>query len=99
MACHFPDPLAGDPALRGQRIFWDAYSRLPAESPIRAGLFIHTGPLRKYATSEVENGEPLLANLSEPDFRRPLPIRRLATSPDSSSNLVPSKTNTQPYLT
>ena len=70
----FPKPLEGDPALRGQRIFWDSYYRYQPRVQ-SAPTFTYT--LDRYANmtqaSEVKTVLSQLAFLSDVDFPRTVP--------------------------
>jgi len=65
----FPHPLKGDPALRGQRIFWNAYYRYQPRVQSAPG---YTYTLDRYGnmtqTSEVRAVYSQLAYLSEQEF-------------------------------
>jgi Protein of unknown function (DUF1329) len=67
----FPRPLEGDPALRGQRIFWNSYYRYQPRVQ-GAHTFIYT--LDRFGnmtqTSEVQTVLSQLAFLSDVDFPR-----------------------------
>jgi hypothetical protein len=65
----FPDPLAGDPALTGQRIFWDSYYRYQPRvqgAPNFTYTLDTTGNMTQ--ASEVKNVLSRLAFLSDRDF-------------------------------
>jgi hypothetical protein len=70
----FPRPLDGDPALRGQRIFWDSYYRYQPRVQW-APNFTYT--LDQYGnmtrTAEVKTVLSQLAFLSDVDFPRTVP--------------------------
>ena len=70
----FPKPLEGDPALRGQRIFWDSYYRYQPRVQW-APTFTYT--LDKFGNmtqaSEVKTVLSQLAFLSDVDFPRTVP--------------------------
>src|SRR5215469_10549437 len=65
----FPHPLSGDPNLRGQRIFWDAYYRYQPRVQAAPG---YTYTLDRYGhmtqTSEVKTVNSRLAYLSDPGY-------------------------------
>jgi hypothetical protein len=65
----FPHPLEGDPDLRGQRIFWDAYYRFQPRVQSAPG---YTYTLDRYGnmtqTSEVRAVDSQLAYLSDPGY-------------------------------
>jgi Protein of unknown function (DUF1329) len=65
----FSQPLAGDPALRGQRIFWDSYYRYQPRAQSAPG---YSYTLDRYGhmtqTSEVRTVSSRLAYLSDPGF-------------------------------
>jgi hypothetical protein len=65
----FPHPLSGDPNLRGQRIFWDAYYRYQPRVQAAPG---YTYTLDRYGhmtqTSEVRTVNSRLAYLSDPGY-------------------------------
>jgi hypothetical protein len=67
----FPHPLDGDPELRGQRIFWDAYYRYQPRLQAAPG---YSYTLDRYAnmtqTSEVREVDSQLDYLSEPNYPR-----------------------------
>jgi hypothetical protein len=70
----FPHPLEGDPVLRGQRIFWDAYYRYQPRVQSAPG---HTYTLDHYGnmtqTSEVRTVYSQLAYLSEQEYPQTIP--------------------------
>jgi len=70
----FPHPLQGDPALRGQRIFWDAYYRYQPRVQSAPG---YTYTLDRYGnmtqSSEVRAVYSQLAYLSEQEFPQTIP--------------------------
>jgi uncharacterized protein DUF1329 len=70
----FPHPLAGDPELRGQRIFWDAYYRYQPRVQAARG-FSYT--LDRFGnmtqTSEVRGVDSQLAYLSDVDYPHTIP--------------------------
>jgi hypothetical protein len=70
----FPNPLEGDPALRGQRIFWDAYYRYQPRVQSAPG---YTYTLDSYGnmtqSSEVRAVYSQLAYLSELEFPQTIP--------------------------
>lgn len=70
----FPHPLEGDPALRGQRIFWDAYYRYQPRVQAAPGF---TYTLDRYGnmtqTSQVKTVFSRLAHLSDQGFPRTVP--------------------------
>lgn len=70
----FPHPLEGDPALRGQRIFWDAYYRYQPRVQSALG---YTYTLDRYGnmtqTSEVRAVYSQLAYLSEQEYPQTVP--------------------------
>ena len=70
----FPHPLEGDPALRGQRIFWDAYYRYQPRVQSAPG-FSYT--LDRFGnmtqTSEVRVVDSQLAYLSDVDYPHTIP--------------------------
>jgi hypothetical protein len=65
----FPHPLSGDPNLRGQQIFWDAYYRYQPRVQAAPG---YTYTLDRYGhmtqTSEVKTVNSRLAYLSDPGY-------------------------------
>ncbi|MGH7836847.1 MAG: DUF1329 domain-containing protein, partial [Candidatus Binataceae bacterium] len=67
----FPHPLAGDPRLAGERIFWDAYYRYQPRvqwAPTFTYTLDRFGNMTQ--TSEVKTVLSQLAFLSDPDFPR-----------------------------
>jgi hypothetical protein len=70
----FPNPLQGDPALKGQRIFWNAYYRY---QPRVQSAPAHTYTLDRYGnmtqSSEVRAVYSQLAYLSEQEFPQTIP--------------------------
>jgi hypothetical protein len=67
----FPHPLEGEPALRGQRIFWDAYYRFQPRVQSGPGF---TYTLDRFGhmtqTSEVREVDSQLAYLSDREYPR-----------------------------
>jgi hypothetical protein len=70
----FPHPLDGDPALRGQRIFWDAYYRYQPRVQSAPG---YSYTLDRYGnmsqTSEVRTVFSELAYLSDQEYPQTVP--------------------------
>jgi hypothetical protein len=70
----FPHPVEGDPALSGQRIFWDAYYRYQPRVQSASG-FLYT--LDRFGnmtqSSEVRAVDSQLDFLSDPDYPHTIP--------------------------
>jgi len=70
----FPHPLEGDPELRGERIFWNAYYRYQPRVQSAPG---YSYTLDRYGnmtqTSEVRGVDSQLAYLSDDDYPRTVP--------------------------